>query len=123
MIESAAWLVRRPASAVARAELKPISIVLPYAEPSAVCRFRSLQRVQEGLNHLVGRRDHLGVRRIGLLGYDQLGELVGDVGVRSLERRAGDRARGADDRGPRFGGGLIGAAVQRLQVVGAVEMR
>jgi hypothetical protein len=32
MIESAAWLVRRPASAVARAELKPISMFLPYAK-------------------------------------------------------------------------------------------
>jgi hypothetical protein len=32
MIESDAWLVRKPARAVARAELKPISIFLPYAK-------------------------------------------------------------------------------------------
>ena len=34
-----------------------------------------------------------------------------------------DRAGGADDRRPRQVGHLIGAAVERLQVVGAVEVR
>ena len=75
------------------------------------------------LNHLVAGRDHPRVGRIGLLGHDQLGELVGDVGVRALERGAEDLAGRAVDRRAGLVGRLEGAAVDALEVVGAVEVR
>ena len=84
---------------------------------------RSAYYAQQALNHVVGRGDDLGVRRIGLLGHDQLGEFVGDVGVRAFERRAADRAGRTGDRRARLIGHGKGPAVECLEVVGAVEMR
>src|SRR3954471_6459201 len=47
---------------------------------------------QQFLRHLVGRRDRLGVGRIGALGDDHVRELVAEIGVRAFERRRGDDA-------------------------------
>src|SRR4029077_994422 len=49
--------------------------------------------------------------------------LVGDIGVGTFERRTRDRARGALDRRSGLRGRRIGLAVERLQVVRAVEVR
>ena len=57
----------------------------------------SAQHVEEVLNHLVGRGDDAGIGRISLLGDDQLGELVGDIGVGALQRGADDLARRPED--------------------------
>ena len=48
------------------------------------------QHVQEILQHRVGGGDDLGVRRVSLLSDNQLGELVGDIGVGSFQRGADD---------------------------------
>ena len=62
--------------------------------PTASRRALSLaQHVQEVLNHLVAAGDHPRIGRIGLLRHDQLGELVGDVGIGAFERGAYDIAR------------------------------
>ncbi len=71
---------------------------------------RLSQHVQEILHHRVGSGDDLGVRRIGLLRDDQLGELVGDVGVGSLERRSDNGAALAVQRLSGSVGRLEGAA-------------
>ncbi|GCC47927.1 hypothetical protein chiPu_0032193, partial [Chiloscyllium punctatum] len=84
---------------------------------------RSAHDVQEILHHRIGRRDHLGVGRIGLLGHDQLGELVGDIGVRALERRTDDGAGLAEQRRAGLVGRLERTAVDALEEVGAVEGR
>jgi hypothetical protein len=55
------------------------------------------------------------------LGDDQLGELVGDIGVRSLKRRADDGSSFAKQRLSGFVGRLECAAISPLQEVGAVE--
>ena len=81
------------------------------------------QHVQEILNHLVGGGDDAGIGRVGLLGDDQLGELVGDVGVGAFERGADDLARRAIDGRARSIGDLEGAAVDALEIVGAIEVR
>ena len=79
------------------------------------------QHVQQILNHRVGCGDHLRVGRIGLLGDDQLGELVGDVGVGAFQRRADDRAAAAEQRLAGLVRRLERAAIDALEKVGAVE--
>ena len=41
------------------------------------------------VEHLVGGRDDLGIRRIGALGDDHLGELLGQVDGRGFQGRLG----------------------------------
>src|SRR3954468_6424871 len=72
----------------------------------------SADHVQEVLHHLIAGGDDAGIGRIGLLGNDQLAELVSDVGVRSFERAADDLARRAQDRGAGLVGGREGTAVE-----------
>src|SRR5262249_44873282 len=74
-------------------------------------------------NHLVRGGDDARVRRIGLLRDDQFGELIADVGVRSLQRRADDTARGVAERGAGLVGDLEGAAVDAAQEVRTIEAR
>src|SRR6188508_902767 len=83
---------------------------------------RLSQHVQEILHHRVGSGDDLGVRRIGLLGDDQLGEFVGDVGVGSLERGPDYGSTLAVQRLAGSVGRLEGAAIGTLEEVGAVEV-
>src|SRR5262245_40923961 len=81
----------------------------------------STDHVEQVLHHLVAGGDDAGVGRIGLLGDDQLAELVGDVGVRPFERAADDLARCAQDRGAGLVGGREGTAVEALEHIRAVE--
>ncbi len=83
---------------------------------------RSPNDVEQVLRHLVCGRDHLGVRGIGLLRHDQFRELGRDVGVGRFERLSDDLAGRSCQRRAGFIGQLIGAAVERLQIVGAVEV-
>src|SRR5215470_3348151 len=62
----------------------------------------SPDHVQQILHHLVAGGDDPGVRRIGLLGDDQLAEFIGDIGVGAFERAADDPARRPEDGRPRF---------------------
>src|SRR5690348_8926777 len=75
------------------------------------------QHVQKILRHLVGGRDDLGVRRIGLLSDDQLGEFVGDVDVRRLERSGRNLPGGSEYRRTGFVGHREGAAVESLKEI------
>ena len=81
---------------MARAE--PKLILAASDQPYRPLAELSAQHVQQILNHAVGCGDHFGVRGIGLLGHDQLGELIGNVGVGAFKRRAADGAGGTDDR-------------------------
>src|SRR6186713_550155 len=84
---------------------------------------KSAEYVQEILHHRVGGGDDLGIRRVSLLGDDQLGELVGDVGVGSFQRRADDGSGLAVQCLAGCVGYLERAAVDALEEVGAVEGR
>ncbi|KTW14433.1 hypothetical protein SA9_12410, partial [Staphylococcus warneri] len=111
-------MARRPDIAVERAWLKPMMCTRLYCFKRA-SSMRLAHDVQEILHHRIGRRDHLGVGRIGLLGHDQLGELVGDIGVRALERRTDDGAGLAEQRRAGLVGRLERTAVDALEEVGA----
>ena len=84
-------------------------------------RRASAQHVQQILHHRVGSGDHLGVRGIGLLGDDQFGEFVRDVGVGPFQRRADDGAGLAVQRLSGSVGHFERTAVDALEEVGAVE--
>ena len=80
---NAAWFARRPEMAVSRAWLRPITNCPSQFAPR-VNSFALSKNVQQILNHRVRGRDDLGVRRVGLLCYDQLRELFSDIGIRPL---------------------------------------
>ena len=56
------------------------------------------QDVEQILDHLVAGRDHARVGRIGLLGDDELGEFLGDVGIGAFHRGADEPSPEAVDR-------------------------
>src|SRR5882724_9294634 len=79
------------------------------------------QHVQEILNHLVGGRDNSGIGRVGLLGDDQLRELVGDIGIGPLKGGPYDLARRSVNGGTRPVRHLEGATVDAFEIIGTIE--
>src|SRR5882724_13395363 len=79
------------------------------------------QHVQEILNHLVGGRDNSGIGRVGLLGDDQLRELVGDIGIGPLKGGPYDLARRSVNGGTRPVRHLEGATVDACEIIGTIE--
>src|SRR3984957_3435232 len=84
---------------------------------------KSADDVQEILYHLVGGRDDFRIGRVGLLGHDELAELVGDIDIRGFERAADDLAGRVQQGGTGVCRRLVGAAVELIEVVLAVEVR
>src|ERR1041384_7419419 len=82
----------------------------------------SAQHVEDVLHHLIAGGDDAGIRRVGRLRDDQLGELVGDVDVRALERRADDLARRAEDRRTGTVGDRERAAAERHVALALLEI-
>src|SRR5438128_1908305 len=76
--ESPAWVTRMPVTAVLSACVR---LMAPYVLDRPRSWPASAQHVQEILNHLVRAGDDPRIGRVGLLRDDELGELVGDVGV------------------------------------------
>src|SRR5690606_34531020 len=115
------WLKPSPIRAVLRALLSPIARVSSYRNARAECgkegegptpglRLTSglADHVHRFLQQFVARGDDPCVGGIGLLRNDELGELVGNVGVGCFQPLADDRPGGAGDRLARFRGDAEG---------------
>src|SRR5438270_10107051 len=122
-MDNPAWLARRPDTAAASAWERLMTARSSSAHARGGAATALSQHVQEILNHLVARRDHLGIGRVGLLGDDELGKLVGHVGIGALERRAQYLSRRAKDGRSRLVGLLKSAPIEAFEKIRAVEFR
>ena len=99
-IEIESWLVRRPETAFESEETRPMQPALKLdwgpgrSAPDPYSISALADHVQGFLQHLVGSRDDAGAGRIGLLGNDQLGEFVRNIGIGRLKRPTDDAGTG-----------------------------
>ena len=126
----ALWPTRMPDSALLSEPTDPFRLLHPQSAgaprfaPDRYCSGPPQRTMFERfLQHLVGGRDDAGAGRIGLLRHDQLGELLGDVGVGRFERGADDAAAVVEHRLARLRGRREHAAIQALELVDGVEVR
>ena len=88
----------------------------------------ALLRIDQRLQHLIGRGDDLGIGLVGPLRDDQIGEFLRDVDGRALERGGGDLTGGAGaGLAQQEGAGVVGLEVDvaglRREAVGVGECR